>query len=314
MTGAQASQIVAESRSMFANRAFHRLAVAAFMLVVFAPAGHSQDSQKARLRVLLPAADVELEIQGVPLKKKPGVEVRLFESPLLEPGKNYIYDIKATWMENGKPVVRERSVKVIAGKTTELDLRVEESPAPETPPKNSTPSKSDKPTPAPTTEKPGGSVPADNNVTPTAVVDAMLKLGKIRETDTVYVLGCADGRIAIAAAAKSHPRKVLGVDSHANTIEAARKNAEENKLTKTVEFRTADPAKMAEKDFADANVILIDNLLPKHLAELAPALKRLKAGTRIVVHNFELPGVKFSDKRDVVVNEIQYTLYVYELK
>lgn len=40
---------------------------------------------------------------------------RTFESPDLKPNESYTFDVKVTWMENGKPVVEKRSLSVKAG-------------------------------------------------------------------------------------------------------------------------------------------------------------------------------------------------------
>lgn len=323
------------------TRPDHRLALPGLFLLVGALAAPAQESQKARLRVLLPKADVELEIQGVRLTKKNGVESRLFESPPLESGKKYVYDIRAAWMENGKPVIRERSVKVMAGKTAEVDLRLENDTSPdvippkpagaaqspdkpmsEKPAENNPPEKPkpEKPAPSnspdrPMPEKPLEKKPIDNYLpTPAEVAEAMLQMTKAKSSDVVFVVGCNDGRIANTAAVKVQPKKVIGVDSNSERLAAARKNASSAKVSDRVEFRLGDPTKVAEKDLADATVILIDNLVPKQLTELTPVLRRLKPGTRIAVHNFEIPGMRYSDKREIVVSEVQYVVYLYELK
>jgi uncharacterized protein (TIGR03000 family) len=41
--------------------------------------------------------------------------VRDFESPPLEPGKTYTYDVKARWMEDGREVTQTQKVPVTAG-------------------------------------------------------------------------------------------------------------------------------------------------------------------------------------------------------
>src|SRR5438045_678225 len=91
------------------------------LLLLAVPCAFAQNGTKAMLRIYLPSPDTKLEIQGASLPPK-NTEVRLFESPPLEAGKTFVYDVKATWTKDGKPMTRERSVKVTAGKTTELDL------------------------------------------------------------------------------------------------------------------------------------------------------------------------------------------------
>jgi uncharacterized protein (TIGR03000 family) len=48
--------------------------------------------------------------------------VRSFESPPLTPGRDYVYEIKATWTENGREVVRTRQVNVRAGEQVMVDF------------------------------------------------------------------------------------------------------------------------------------------------------------------------------------------------
>jgi len=50
-------------------------------------------------------------------------EVRTFTTPPLDGGKAYSYGIRACWLEDGRPVVRSRTISVAAGKTTDVDLR-----------------------------------------------------------------------------------------------------------------------------------------------------------------------------------------------
>jgi len=56
---------------------------------------------------------------------------RLFETPALEPGKTYSYQITASWMDNGKPVKLEQKIKVTPGKLTVVDFNRAAAPAPQ---------------------------------------------------------------------------------------------------------------------------------------------------------------------------------------
>jgi uncharacterized protein (TIGR03000 family) len=73
----------------------------------------------ASVRVLLPA-DARLYFEGVPTA--PVGPDRLFESPPLALGRNYRYDIRAAWDENGREVVKTRSVVVHAGDRVRVDF------------------------------------------------------------------------------------------------------------------------------------------------------------------------------------------------
>jgi uncharacterized protein (TIGR03000 family) len=47
---------------------------------------------------------------------------RTFVSPPISSGRNYVYEIKAKWMENGQPVERTRKVNIHAGEQVTVDF------------------------------------------------------------------------------------------------------------------------------------------------------------------------------------------------
>ena len=73
----------------------------------------------ATVRVRVPP-EARLYFQGE-LTSATGPD-RLFESPPLERGRNYRYEVKAVWDENGREVVRTRSVLVRAGEAASVDF------------------------------------------------------------------------------------------------------------------------------------------------------------------------------------------------
>jgi uncharacterized protein (TIGR03000 family) len=73
----------------------------------------------ARIVVRLPE-DARLEFQGTTVPQLG--RIRKFETPLLVPGKKYLYDVRASWSEEGKPVVRQRQVAVYGGERTDVDF------------------------------------------------------------------------------------------------------------------------------------------------------------------------------------------------
>jgi uncharacterized protein (TIGR03000 family) len=66
----------------------------------------------AEIEVRVPA-DAELWFNGAKTRRTGAV--RVFESPPLEPGANYTYDVKARWTEDGQEVERTLRVPVAAG-------------------------------------------------------------------------------------------------------------------------------------------------------------------------------------------------------
>ncbi len=81
-----------------------------------------------RLAVRLPDPNADLWVEKVQTAQK-GVD-RVFDSPPLEAGKEYRYELVARWTENGKPRAESRTAVGTAGQTISIDFtRPAEPPA-----------------------------------------------------------------------------------------------------------------------------------------------------------------------------------------
>jgi uncharacterized protein (TIGR03000 family) len=176
-----------------------------------------------------------------------------------------------------------------------------------TPMKSPSPAVPEKPAPSSNSD-----LAAPLIATPPEIVEFMLLVAKVRETDVVYDVGCADGRIALTAVRKFGVRKAVGIDSNPDRIAAAQKAAAN--LGPVIEFRRIDLSALTENDLADATVVTIDNTSEKQLTQLAPILKKLKVGTRIVTHEFEIPGMRRDDKREKTVDGLDHLIYLYTIR
>src|SRR5512147_2878120 len=101
----------------------------------------------------------------------------------------------------------------------------------------------------------GGDVPYVP--TPPEVVEAMLKLADVKNTDFVVDLGCGDGRIVVMAAEKFGAQG-RGVDLNPVRIKEAEANAAKAKVTDRVKFVRGN---LFEADVKDATVVTL-YLLP----------------------------------------------------
>ncbi len=119
--------------------------------------------------------------------------------------------------------------------------------------------------------------------TPQEVVDAMLKLAKVTGSDVVYDLGSGDGRIPITAAQK-YGAKAIGFDINPVRIAEANANLKAAGVGDKVRFVEAD---LFQQDLSEATVITL-YLLPSLNLKLRPTLWKLKPGTRIVSHSFDM--------------------------
>lgn len=131
--------------------------------------------------------------------------------------------------------------------------------------------------------------------TRTPVVDAMLKLADVKESDVVYDLGSGDGRIVIKAA-KEYGAQGVGIDIDPERIDEANANAKEAGVTDKVKFIEAD---LFKSDFSEASVVTL-YLLSSLNEKLRPILmEQLKPGTRIVSHAFSMGDWEPEETKEV---------------
>ena len=112
-------------------------------------------------------------------------------------------------------------------------------------------------------------------------------MAEVKPTDVVYDLGSGDGRIVITAAHK-HGCRAVGYEIDRELVETSRERAKQAGVERLVTFEQQD---IFTADLRDADVIAV-YLLPQQLEKLLPQFGKLKPGTRIVSHHFEIPGVK----------------------
>ena len=120
--------------------------------------------------------------------------------------------------------------------------------------------------------------------TPQPVVEAMLKLARVRADDVVYDLGSGDGRIVILAAQEYGARGV-GIELQAPLVRRARQIAKDGAVADRVTFIEGD---LFTADISPATVVTL--WLSRTVnARLEPKLKReLRPGARIVSHQFPI--------------------------
>lgn len=142
--------------------------------------------------------------------------------------------------------------------------------------------------------------------TPQEVVDAMLQLANVTAKDFVYDLGSGDGRIPITAAQK-HGARAVGIDIDPQRIKEANENLAKAGVGDKVKFLNQD---LFETDLSQATVVTL-YLLPSLNLKLMPTLKKLKPGTRIVSHSFDM-GTEWPAEKTQDVNG--RTIYFWTIK
>jgi hypothetical protein len=119
--------------------------------------------------------------------------------------------------------------------------------------------------------------------TPDNVTRAMLELAGLKSDDYLIDLGSGDGRVVITAA-KHFGARGLGVELVPDLVKRSKENALKAGVTERAEFREQD---LFETDLSKASVITL-YLLPEVNLKLRPMLLKLKPGTRIVSHDWDM--------------------------
>ncbi len=137
------------------------------------------------------------------------------------------------------------------------------------------------------TEFPAGIPDIEYVPTPQNVVDKLLEVAKIGKDDVLYDLGCGDGRIVINAA-KKFGIKAVGFDIDPKRVAESKANVKSNGVEHLVTIELKD---IFTVDLSKATVVTL-YLLPELNVRLIPQLEKLKPGSRIVSHDFDMEGVE----------------------
>jgi hypothetical protein len=119
--------------------------------------------------------------------------------------------------------------------------------------------------------------------TPDALVIKMLEAVKTTKDDVVYDLGSGDGKIPIAAA-KEYGAKAVGIEYNAEMAELARRNVKREGVDNLVGIVTGD---IFVEDFSKATVVTM-YLLPQLNIKLRPTILKMRPGTRVTSHQFDM--------------------------
>jgi cyclopropane fatty-acyl-phospholipid synthase-like methyltransferase len=122
---------------------------------------------------------------------------------------------------------------------------------------------------------------------PMHVVQKMIEVAEIKKGDILYDMGSGDGRIVIEAAKKYGIRGV-GIDLNPELVAKARENALKEGVTNLVEFRAQDGLTV---DISEATVVTL-YMFKWFNNALRPKLQKLKNGSRVIAHDFDIDDWK----------------------
>ena len=144
---------------------------------------------------------------------------------------------------------------------------------------------------------------------PEVVVEKMLESARLKAGETVYDLGCGDGRIVIMAVRKFRA-KAVGIELSMPIVKEAMARVKALGLEDQIRIVHANLLKV---DLRPADVVTI-YLLTTSNELLRPNLERdLKAGSRVVSHDFQIPGWKPNVSEMIEAEGRSHKIYVYEM-
>jgi ubiquinone/menaquinone biosynthesis C-methylase UbiE len=145
---------------------------------------------------------------------------------------------------------------------------------------------------------------------PEHAVDKMLQMASLKPGETLYDLGCGDGRILIAAAGK-YKVSAVGIEISDRLAKTAAENVKKAGLQNRVKVIHGN---FMKTDLSDANVVTL-YLATTANDTLRPNLERyLKPHTRVVSYDYPIPGWKPIDTSETEGHHgATHTIYLYEV-
>ncbi len=136
----------------------------------------------------------------------------------------------------------------------------------------------------------------------------MLELAQVKQSDVVYDLGCGDGRIVVTAA-KRFGCRAYGYDIDPQRVAESLDNVAKEGVGHLVTIEQKD---IFTLDLSKADVVTL-YLLPSLNVKLIPQLDKLRPGSRIVSHDFDMRGVKPDQVVQVTSDGvyISHTVYLW---
>jgi SAM-dependent methyltransferase len=131
--------------------------------------------------------------------------------------------------------------------------------------------------------------------TPPLLVERMLRMAQVTANDTVIDLGAGDGRIAIAAA-KDFGARSIGLEYNPDMVNLSRAEAQKAGVAGRATFQEAD---IYKADFSAASVLTM-YLLPNINLDLRPTILKMRPGTRVVSHQFNMGDWAPDDTSDLL--------------
>lgn len=147
-------------------------------------------------------------------------------------------------------------------------------------------------------------------VTPEHAVDRMLEMANLKPGETLFDLGCGDGRILITAVQK-YKVKAVGIEISDHLARSVAEKVKKQGLQDRVKIIHGD---FMKQDLSSANVVTL-YLETDANDTLRPKLERfLKPHTRVVSYDYPIPGWKEIETAEAKGSQgFSHTIYLYQV-
>lgn len=145
--------------------------------------------------------------------------------------------------------------------------------------------------------------------TPPQVIERMLVDAHLKPSDTLFDLGCGEGRVVIMAAQKFKAHAV-GIELSRDIYEVTANRIKTMGLDQMISIVHGNAL---HYDLSPADVVTLYFLTSSN-DRLRPVLEHyLKSGARVVSHDYEVRGWKPAMKDSVTVGGRVHTIFVYNI-
>lgn len=143
---------------------------------------------------------------------------------------------------------------------------------------------------------------------PQPIVERMLELASVKPGETVFDLGCGDGRVLVTAAQR-YKAKAVGIEISEKLVDDA--------TARIAKLGLQDQAKVLKGDIREADLtgadVVVMYLLTGTNEQIRPRLEKfLKPGARVVSYSYAVPGWKPS-RVDRTDERHGHPIYLYEM-
>lgn len=147
-------------------------------------------------------------------------------------------------------------------------------------------------------------------VAPEHAVDRMLSMARLKPGETLYDLGCGDGRILIAAV-RQYRVKAVGIEISDSLARSAAERVKKQGLQDDIKVVHGD---FMRQDLSSANVVTL-YLATTANDTLRPNLERfLRPNTRVVSYDYPIPGWKAIETTEATGKYgTSHTIYLYQV-